>query len=154
MIERERKFLVDTLPDGLGPPVSVRQGYLAVDGEVEVRVRDAGGQHTLTVKGGRGRDRTEVDTPLDETQFGALWPLTDGRRIEKERHRVPIDVRLTAEVDVYRGRHQGLRVVEVEFHAEVDPDAFTPPDWFGPEVTGDPRYANAGLAATAGPPDR
>jgi adenylate cyclase len=152
VIERERKFLVRSLPPDLGPAVEIRQGYLAVDGEVEVRVRDAGGAHVLTVKGGHGRDRTEVETPLEPRQFDALWPLTGGRRLEKARHRVPLDDDLTAEVDVYRGRHEGLRVVEVEMPTDRDPDDFTPPPWFGPEITGDPRFANATLAAASGPP--
>ena len=105
------------MPDDIGPAVEIRQGYLAMDGEVEVRIRHAGGDHVLTIKGGGGRDRTEVENPLGEEQFDALWPLTEGRRIEKGRHRVRLDDGLTAEVDVYRGRHEGLLVVEVEFPA-------------------------------------
>jgi adenylate cyclase len=154
VIERERKFLVGALPHDIGPAVELHQGYLAVDGEVEVRIRHAGGSRVLTIKGGRGRDRTEVETPLDEEQFDALWPLTKGRRIEKGRHRVPLGGGLTAEVDVYRGQHEGLLVVEVEFPTDRDPDAFTQPDWFGPELTGDPRYANVALATAGRPPDR
>ena len=44
-MERERKFLVDRLPDDLGPAVAIRQGYLALDGNVQVRVRRADTVH-------------------------------------------------------------------------------------------------------------
>ena len=149
VMERERKFLVDRLPDDLGPAVAIRQGYLALDGNVQVRVRRADRACTLTVKGGRGRDRTEVETTITVEQFDDLWPLTDGRRIEKARHRVPLVDGRTAEVDLYAAAHAGLQVVEVEFPENADPDAFVPPPWFGRDVTDDARYSNADLA-TAG----
>ena len=40
----------------------------------------------------------------------------------------------------------GLRVVEVEFPDDDAANAFTPPDWFGRELTGDARWSNAELA--------
>ena len=147
-MERERKFLVDHLPDDLGPATRLRQGYLAIDRDVEVRLRDAGGERTLTVKQGGGRDRAEVELPLGADAFAELWPLTEDRRIEKDRHRVDLGDGLTAEVDRYVDR--SLVVVEVEFD-DRDPAAWQPPDWFGREVTGDHRYANATLAAEGGP---
>jgi CYTH domain-containing protein len=140
-MERERKFLVDRLPDELGPAVRLRQGYLALDGDVEVRVRDAAGERTLTVKQGEGRDRVEVELPLDGGDFDELWPLTEHRRVEKDRYRVDLGDGLTAEVD----RYDGLDVVEVEFD-DRDPDGWRPPDWFGAEVTDDRRYDNATIA--------
>lgn len=148
-MERERKFLVDRLPDDLGPAVAIRQGYLALDGNVQVRVRRADEECTLTVKGGRGRDRTEVETIITVEQFDDLWPLTEGRRIEKARHRVPLVDGRTAEVDLYSAAHAGLQVVEVEFPENADPDDFVPPPWFGRDVTDDARFSNADLA-TAG----
>lgn len=148
-MERERKFLVDRMPDDLGPAVAIHQGYLALDGNVQVRVRRAETECTLTVKGGRGRDRTEVETTITVEQFDDLWPLTEGRRIEKARHRVSLVDGRTAEVDLYAGAHAGLQVVEVEFPDDADPDTFVPPPWFGRDVTDDTRYSNADLA-TAG----
>ena len=152
MIERERKFLVDELPDDLGPATPIDQGYLAVDRPVQVRVRRAGDGHTLTVKQGRGRVRTEVEVDIDAEVFDELWPITERRRVRKDRHRVPLGDGLTAEVDLYRGHLEGFRVVEVEFDDDHDPDAFEPPDWFGREVTGDGRYGNIQLSEADGPP--
>ena len=152
MIERERKFLVDRLPPELGPPTPIDQGYLAVDGHVQVRVRRAGDRHTLTVKEGGGRDRTEVEVDVEPAVFDELWPMTERRRLRKDRHRVPLDGGLTAEVDVYLGPLAGFRVVEVEFDEDHDPDAFEPPAWFGREVTGDSRYGNIALSTATTPP--
>jgi CYTH domain-containing protein len=152
VIERERTVLVDVLPSELGPPTPIDQGYLAVDGHVQVRVRRAGDRHTLTVKEGGGRDRTEVEVDIGPEVFDELWPITQRRQLRKDRYRVALDDGLTAEVDVYQGRLDGFRVVEVEFDEDHDPDAFEPPAWFGREVTGDSRYGNIALSTATTPP--
>jgi adenylate cyclase len=151
-LEIERKFLVDRLPGGLDehPSAEIEQGYLAITDEVEVRVRRYGEQAFLTVKSGGGEVRVEEEIEIDPRRFAALWPLTDNRRIEKRRYRIPAGP-LTIELDVYHGRLSGLQVAEVEFDSPEDAAEFTPPEWIGREVTGDPRYKNQRLA-TAGLP--
>ena len=148
-LEIERKFLVPELPEGLDryPSSALRQGYLAIaeDG-AEVRVRERGGEATLTIKQGRGRVRREEELPLDADTFARLWPLTEGKRIEKRRHVIPTESDRTIEVDVYGGALTGLVVAEVEFPDERDAERFEPPDWFGAELTGDPRFNNQRLA--------
>lgn len=74
--EIERKFLPREIPtsaDG-ADSVEIHQGYLAIEEEAEVRVRRAGADQVLTVKGGRGEVRDEVEISIDEEQFRALWP--------------------------------------------------------------------------------
>jgi adenylate cyclase len=145
-IEIERKFIVDALPTiGVGSGMRIRQGYLAEDGDAEIRVRFADAAAVLTVKVGRGRRRTEVELPLTTADGEELWTHTEGRRVTKRRHRVDLDD-LTAEVDVYDGALAGLVVVEVEFDSEAAADVFSPPAWFGRELTGDPAWSNASLA--------
>ncbi len=100
----------------------------------------------LTVKSGNAPARLEVELPIAPDQFSGLWPLTEGRRVFKRRCRIPIAGGLTAELDVYEGGRAGLQVVEVEFSSESQARLFTPPPWFGQEVTHDTRYANAELA--------
>lgn len=144
-VERERKYLVPDPPD-LPSGTRMRQGYLAVDRDVSLRVRDAGTSGcTMTLKSGRGAVRTEVEVPIDLGLFEQLWSHTDGRRISKVRSMVPLGT-LVAEVDTYGEELAGLVVVEVEFDDEATMAAFTPPTWFGPEVTDDVRYSNAELA--------
>jgi CYTH domain-containing protein len=145
--EIERKFLVSDLPSTsvLGRGSALRQGYLAEEDGVEVRLRLAGGKATLTVKAGRGRARTEVEAGIDPVEAEELWPHTEGRRIEKARYKVPLGA-VMAEVDVYGDALAGLRVVEVEFPSEADADGFEPPAWFGRELTGADGWSNASLA--------
>jgi CYTH domain-containing protein len=155
-VERERKYLLAEAPAFSGSGTRLRQGYLAIDGSVSVRVREAGEAGcTLTVKAGRGAVRTELEWPLTDEQFDAAWDQTGGRRIHKTRHRVPLDEH-TIEVDVFHDDLEGLLLAEVEFESDDALAAFEPPAWFGPEVTDDEGYTNASLAANAGhgPPRR
>jgi CYTH domain-containing protein len=150
--EIERKFLLEHLPDLIDDhePTRIAQGYLARGDEVEVRVRARGDDRLLTVKGGHGAVRTEVSVTLSPEQFDALWPLTDGQRITKRRWVIPKDG-VEYEIDVFDGDLDGLKLVEVEFDTAGASAAFTPPDWFGPEVTDDSRYRNASLARHGAP---
>jgi CYTH domain-containing protein/CHAD domain-containing protein len=151
--EIERKFLLDEPPEWLGGRVGTRieQGYLALDGEVEVRLRRRGEERLLTVKGGSGEVRQEVELALGAEEFELLWPLTGSRRLTKTRRLVSVGNGLEAEVDVYEGELAGLVVAEVEFGSERESREFTPPGWLGREVTGDGRYANQRLASEGAP---
>jgi adenylate cyclase len=154
--EIERKFVVVDVPAAsvLGAGVHIRQGYLAEDGDVEVRVRIADGDATLAVKAGRGLVRTEVECVVTEAEAEALWPHTDGRRIDKVRYRVALaGADAVADVDVYRGALAGLVVAEVEFYSEDASAGFDPPEWFGPEVTGGRGWSNAALSRNGRPAD-
>jgi CYTH domain-containing protein/CHAD domain-containing protein len=147
--ERERKFLVAALPDLPDEGTTFRQGYLAIEGSVSVRVRDAGPDGcTLTVKAGRGAVRTELEFEINAEQFAAAWKHTRGRCIHKARHRVGFGEH-TVELDVFHGDLQGLVLAEVEFDDDESMAAFEPPDWFGAEVTDDESYTNAALAVHA-----
>jgi CYTH domain-containing protein len=150
-VETEQKFLViaDKTPP-LGEGALIEQGYLVFqnppDVPVELRLRRVSGANCfLTVKSGNPPSRIEVELTIAPDQFSELWPLTEGRRVIKRRYRIPIASGLTAELDVYKGVRAGLQVVEVEFSSESQASAFTPPPWFGQEVTHDARYTNAEL---------
>jgi len=155
-VEIERKFLVRELPPGLERSRSTRieQGYLAIaDDGTEVRIRRRDGAAVLTVKAGSGRTRLEEEIEIDAERFARLWPLTEGRRLEKTRHLISAGVGLTIELDVYSGALRGLRVAEVEFGSEEGADGFEPPEWFGSEVTDDARFKNQKLACEGAPAD-
>ena len=148
-MEIERKFLVKRLPDDLDARRSdhIDQGYLAItqDG-VEVRLRNYGGQAFLTIKSGAGAVRLEEEIEIEERRFRSLWPLTEGRRIEKRRYLVPAEDGLTIELDVYGGALTGLVTAEVEFESAAAAAAFTPPAWLGREITDELAYKNQQLA--------
>jgi CYTH domain-containing protein len=153
-VEIERKFLVPEPPADLGrwPSTRIEQGYVAIDRDgTEVRLRRWDDGCALAVKQGGGRSRTEEDLKLDADQFERLWPLTEGRRIEKTRHVIEGGGDVSFELDVYSGALAGLVVVEVEFPSDEAAEAFAPPDWFGREVTEDPRFKNQSLAVHGAP---
>jgi adenylate cyclase len=154
-VEIERKFLVDAIPGDLGDRRSsaIEQGYVAIGADgTEVRIRRRDGASTLTVKSGGGLARVEEELAIDDAAFERLWPLTEGRRIEKVRHVVPTDVPgVVIELDEYGGDLDGLLVAEVEFPGEDEARAFTPPPWFGADVTDDRRFKNQRLAIDGRP---
>ncbi len=155
IVERERRFLVDVVPDHLirTAVVELRQGYLASAPYRSVRVRDAGPEGcTLTVKAGGGAERTELEWPIERREFDAAWRHTEGQRIEKTRHRIPFGEHVI-ELDVFGGTLEGLVIAEVEFDSAAAMAAFEPPPWFDREVTDDGAYTNASLALHGLPGD-
>jgi CYTH domain-containing protein len=151
-MEIERKFLVEQLPQGLDvhPSREIEQGYLAITDDVEVRLRRYGDESFLTVKSSGNESRIEEEIEIDRRRFDSLWPLTDGRRIQKRRYRIPIGD-LALELDVYHGDLEGLLTAEVEFSSLADAAAFVPPGWVGRDVTDDSRYKNKRLATHGRP---
>jgi CYTH domain-containing protein len=145
-IEIERKFLVvgDAWRD-LGTASEFRQGYLSTAKERTVRVRVAGGEGTLTIKGITvGATRAEFEYPIPLEDAAALLDLCERPIIEKTRYVIETGG-LTWEVDEFAGDNVGLVVAEVELADEGQ--EFVLPDWVGDEVTDDPRYFNANLIA-------
>ena len=124
----------------------IDQGYLATESAGrQVRLRKAGSTRSLTFKVGRSSHREEREIKLSPKQFAALWPGTAGRRLRKMRYEIPWEG-LLIELDIYRGRHAGLVVAEVEFPNRASCCRFKAPSWFGREVTGEKRYSNVRLA--------
>lgn len=153
-MEIERKFLLGGLPPTMrfARCEAIRQGYLALDGDTEVRVRLTPSARTLTIKSGRGGVRVEEELALGARQAESLWQLTEGRRVQKVRRRVRVGD-ATVEVDEYGGALAGLVVAEVEFDDEDAARRFEAPSWFVREVTDDPRYSNRSLASDGLPED-
>ena len=145
MIEIERRFLVERIPDRLPTPIQIEQAYLVTE-PVSVRVRRKDDARILTIKAGTGLTRTEIERELTDGEFDALWDQPTELRIEKRRHELDLGDGHTAELDLFDGELAGHSIVEVEFPDADTALRFDPPDWFGPEVTEDGRYTNAALA--------
>ncbi len=148
--EIERRFLV-TGDGWRGAPSTVlAQAYLHAEPGCTIRVRLAEGIETrawLTVKGpasAGGTTRDEFEYAIPPADARALFALATAGKVEKRRHVLECG-RSRWEVDEFFGDNAGLVLAEIELE---DPDqAFDRPDWLGPEVTHDPRYTNARLAA-------
>ena len=153
--EIERKFLVREIPRNLEThsAVDILQGYLAIsDDGTEVRLRHTRQTYILTVKSGKGIRRYERETALSREQFERLWPMTEGKRVEKKRHKIAMSS-FTIELDIYQGTLEGLRTAEVEFKTQDEAVSFTPPSWLDKDVTLDERYKNKNLALNGLPKD-
>lgn len=146
--EIERKFTVTELPEGLLEPrgfKEIRQGYLNIDTDKEIRIRDKSGKYTMTIKQGIGLKRLETQIELEQLQFDTLWPLTQGFRVEKRRY----DIKFLSHVlslDVYYGELEPLMTLEVEFKSEEQSKQFLAPDFVAEEVTTEQDFKNANLA--------
>jgi len=149
-IEIERKYLLRAFPDLSGSARKViRQGYISgAEDQVETRLRQANESYFLTVKTGAGLARGEYEVKLTQAQFDALWPATEGRRVEKTRYTAALPDGLSYELDIFEGHLRPLACVEVEFTSEAAAHAFVAPDWFGEDVTEDKRFKNKALAVT------
>jgi CYTH domain-containing protein len=144
--EIERKFLVadDSWRDGTAG-VRIAQGYLSLDPDRTVRVRLAGENAWLTIKGrteGITRAEFEYVIPADDAQV--LLEMCLPSVIDKTRHEVSYGGHLW-EIDVFHGDNEGLVIAEVE----LDDESICPelPPWAGAEVSSDARYFNSCLAA-------
>ncbi|RTL23566.1 MAG: CYTH domain-containing protein [Burkholderiales bacterium] len=145
-IEIERKFLVasDAWRAGVSRSTRFSQGYLSRDPARTVRVRVAGEQAFLTIKGATlGAARAEFEYAVPVADARALLAICDGPVVEKVRSLCPYEG-MTWEVDEFLGANAGLVLAEIELDAEDQP--FARPPWLGAEVTGDARFVNANLA--------
>ena len=145
-MEIERKYLIHKLPDHLEayPHRTLEQAYLCTEPVVRVR-RDAD-DYILTYKSKGLMMREEHNLPLTKEAYCHLREKADGRIITKERYCIPYGDHLTIELDVFAGDLATLLLAEVEFSSEEEANSFTPPDWFGEDVTFSSKYHNSTLS--------
>lgn len=150
-MEIERKYKINNLQDlppnyRSFPCHAIEQAYLCTDPVVRVRREDD--SYYLTYKGKGLLAREEYNLPLTRESYGHLLKKADGLILTKVRWLLPVEGRtdLTIELDVFSGCYEGLILAEVEFPTIEDADSFTPPDWFGEDVTFSGLYQNSRLS--------
>jgi len=148
--EIERKFLVanDGWKQSVIRSVRIRDGLIAVYNGRKARVRIAGDQATIALKGqrnGLGRSEFEYAIPTSEA-VEILRTMCDDRLLEKMRYYVP-HAGLTWEIDVYDGILKGMVIAEVEL--DRDDRVLELPDWVGKEITGNLRYSKFNMEKAA-----
>ena len=144
-LEIERKFLVDTQkwnPTGKG--TQLVQAYLSIEPNPTVRIRIAGENAFVTIKGRSetiSRPEFEYEIPLKEAQEMMLLAISNP--VEKIRYEI-MHENFRWEVDVFSGKNEGLVIAELELESENQ--TFPRPDWLLAEVSGDRRYYNSYLS--------
>lgn len=144
-MEIERKFLVKELPEHLEqyPCRHIKQVYISTD--PVIRARQKGEDYILTIKGEGFLQREEFELPLKREQFKRLSAKAEGCAIEKDRYRIPYG-KYTIELDIFAPPFTPLILAEVEFESVEEANAFTPPMWFGEDVTHENEYTNAAIS--------
>lgn len=152
-MEIEKKFRIKKLPDHLEdyPKKEMEQGYLCT--RPVVRIRKSNDRYILTYKSSVSpsaennvRMSQEMEAELTEEGYLHLREKVDDHLIRKTRYMIPLPSGHTGELDVFHGRLDGLYFIEVEFADEEDAQHFTPPDWFGENVSYDERFSNSFLS--------
>lgn len=146
-MEIERKYLVHVLPDGYEnyPFHRIEQAYLCTEPVIRIRRQDE--EYWLTYKSKGLLVREEYNLPLTEEAYRHLLPKADGIVLAKKRFLIPLaDTGLTVELDIFDGPYEGLILAEVEFPTEEEALSFTPPAWFGEDVTFSGQYQNSRLS--------
>ncbi len=145
-MEIERKYLITHLPEQISsyPCRSIEQGYLNTD--PVIRIRRDNEKYELTYKSGGLMAREEYNLPLTQEAYGHLLPKIDGNLIRKKRYMIPLTEGLTIELDIFEDNLAPLILAEVEFPDEETANSFTPPHWFGEDVTFSGKYHNSYLS--------
>lgn len=151
-MEIERKYLISKLPENLEkyPYRIIEQGYLNIN--PVIRIRRDNEKYELTYKSKGLMTREEYNLPLTKDAYEHLLPKIDGHLIHKKRYMLPLNEfmndthELIIELDVFEGRLAPLTLAEVEFPDEETALSFTPPDWFGEDVTFSGKYHNSYLS--------
>lgn len=140
MLEKERKFKLNFLPENLKPQ-SIKQGYIFIKYKNELRVRIIDNEKAfLTYK------INHTHKPGVRSEYEYEIPLEDGRELmdsakyslQKVRYKTEFNG-CKVDIDIYPN---GMGVVEIEYEEE-----FTEiPDYCGEEITGDTYYDNANIA--------
>ncbi|MCQ2537535.1 MAG: CYTH domain-containing protein [Lachnospiraceae bacterium] len=155
-MEIERKFIVKDMPDlSTAKEVwHIEQAYLC--GKPTLRIRKKNDEYILTYKSQKGlgkmckefntRINEEVELPLSKSAYEHLLSKCDDNVVYKTRYIFPLDEKHKAELDVFRDKLEGLRMVEVEFETPEEAKDFVAPEWFGTDVSADSRFSNRMLS--------
>lgn len=144
-MEIERKFLVTSLPNLEKHNFHIiEQAYLCT--EPVVRIRKEDDSYYMTYKSKGFLKREEYNLPLTEDSYNHLLTKADGNVITKKRYLIPYQGH-TIELDIFEGTYEGTIIAEVEFDSTDEANSFTPPNWFGKDVTYSKEYHNSYMSS-------
>ena len=136
-IERERVFLLKELPKDLleFKHIDIKIGDVTSSNDINVlKIRQKGDKYEIIKKEYISeQEKKEYVVPLNEEEFGLLFPVTK-RRHSKKRFFYRLD-KYVCEIDIYLEEMEGYARAEVEFDNIDELKAFNPPSWFGEEIT-------------------
>ncbi len=145
-MEIEKKYLTEKIPFDITayPKKEISQCYIST--KPTIRLRKSDNEYILTVKGHGKIAREEFELNISEEEYNRLKKKSDTKEVIKTRYFVPISNGYIAEVDIYHGILEGVMTTEVEFNTLEEAEIFIAPDWFGKDISLDPKYKNTCLA--------
>lgn len=143
--EIEKKYLIKKLPalNNL-KKYKIIQAYISI--EPVLRIRQKNDKFFFTFKGKGFLKRVEFEQEITKNEFENLLKKTEGNIIEKNRYIYPLENGLFAEIDIFEKPFENISIVEVEFKTEEQAQNFTPPDWFGQDITNNSKFTNSYLS--------
>lgn len=145
MLEIERKYLLESMDwklESIQSVTHIKQGYLFEDQDKSVRIRTRADQAFLTIKMGKGVARNEFEYVIPVTDAEEMIEKASLVCLEKDRYVIHCKGH-EWEIDVFKGKYEGLVLAEIELTNESD--EIDLPSWIGQEVTHDPAYLNVNL---------
>lgn len=153
-IERERRWLCDTPPEGLSAYHTDIEDLYVEGARLRLRAMrpsDRPAIFKLTRKADLAPDRRLItNIYLQEAEYDLLRGRLPGRPLSKRRRYLDCQG-VALSVDLFSGRLQGLILAELEFDTDEAMAAFAAPPALGREVTQDLRYTGGALAADGAP---
>ena len=155
-MEIERKYLIHDLPDlkEAYDIWDIEQAYIAE--KPTLRIRKKNDEYILTCKmkpenkdvasATKAVVNEEIETPIPKEIYKHLMLKKIGHKVKKDRYLFKLDDEHKIELDVFKGRLEGLVIAEVEFKSVEDANGFKAPDWFGEEVSEDKSFSNRSLS--------
>ncbi len=150
-IELERTFLLKDKPKDLEKcrSVEILDVYIPKSARHPIlRIRKSGDHYMITKKsplhGTDSSEQEEQTIPLSKEEFEELTAL-EGRRLRKIRYYYPFGG-LTAELDFYLDKLEGLAIVDFEFKEVEEKNNFKMPNFCLADVTQEELLAAGYLA--------
>lgn len=145
MLEIERKYLLESMDwklESIQSVTQIKQGYLFEDQDKSVRIRTRADQAFLTIKMGKGVTRNEFEYEIPVADAEEMIEKASLVCLEKDRYVIHCKGH-EWEIDVFKGKYEGLVLAEIELTNEND--EIDLPSWIGQDVTHDPAYLNVNL---------
>jgi adenylate cyclase len=141
MIELEKTYLANELPDGLKDCKfkEIIDIYIPKSSEhPKLRLRKNGAKYELTkkepVNDGDASEQREQTIILTQTEFNALNQQIEGKRVRKLRYYYKYDG-IIAEFDIFQDLLKGLVVVDFEFKTIEEKNNFKMPKFCLTDIT-------------------
>lgn len=142
--EIKRKFFASSMPDLEGRKrEEYERYYLYRDKEVNLRIQRIDDRYELErMVETSNLAREKFTTPLNKQEFDLLKTLARDS-IVRDSYKLSDDP--VTHLRIYHGKFDGLRRIEVSFHSEEEATSYSPPDWFGKEITNTPLWRDNSL---------